>query len=568
MHELDVALLAKDIDAERERFKVRGTAVVVVQDGEVVLSTGFGERDAAKGLPVTDTTLFAIGSSTKAFTCTVLATLVDEGLLSWDRPVRHYLPKFDLVDPVATANLTLRDMLSHRSGLPRHDLVWYGDTALARKDVVERLAVLKPNKGLRELWQYNNLMYITAGYLTELTLGCTWEEAVRQRILDPLGMTNTNFSVVDSQRSADHSLPYIERPTGEVALMPFRGLDLAGPAGSINSCVADMSRWLLLNCGGGEVDGQRLVSAAALREIHSVSMAMPDAGRLFDEVSPVGYGMGWMVDNYRGQRVLHHGGNIDGFSALVSFAPKANTGVVILTNMNATPMREVVAYRVWDEVFGLESLPWGERLRGVVESMMTGATQAKEHRAGQAKPLPPSHPLEEYAGLYVHPGYGTFAVTVVDDKLVPDFHGLDASLAHRHLDVWDLRVELQDQELPIAFQTNFDAEVDGLIAVLEPTVDPIRFERQADPALSDPAVLARFVGSYVMGPLAVKVTLNDSGVLIGESQPGGTFELEPWRGTTFGVKGAPMGKIEFVVDGDKVVRLVAGAGIFERVVEG
>src|SRR5258708_14596618 len=227
------AELERLIEEERQRFDVPGVAVAVVHGGRVVLSRGFGQRDLAKGLPVTDQTLFAIGSSTKAFTASLCGALVDDGLLEWDRPVRHYLPRLRMHDPVATELLTVRDMLSHRSGLPRHDMLWYGNEKLRREELVERLPHLEPNKTFRELWQYNNLMYVTAGYLAGELMGCGWEEAVRRRLLQPSGIGGTNFSVLESQQAPDHALPHAPTAAGLVEV-PFRGLDLAGPAGPLH----------------------------------------------------------------------------------------------------------------------------------------------------------------------------------------------------------------------------------------------------------------------------------------------------------------------------------------------
>jgi len=185
-----------------KKFDVPGMAIAIVKYNDVVYSKGFGYRDVEKQLPVTPDTLFAIGSSTKAFTTFVLGTLVDEGKIEWDKPVRNYIPWFKLYDTGASERMTPRDLVTHRSGLPRHDLVWYNNYDASRKWLVERLPYLEPSADLREKFQYNNLMFLTAGYLTEVVTGKTWEEAVRERILLPLSMTRTNFSVADSQSSA------------------------------------------------------------------------------------------------------------------------------------------------------------------------------------------------------------------------------------------------------------------------------------------------------------------------------------------------------------------------------
>ena len=224
-------------------WKVPGVAVAVVKDGQVILSKGYGTRDADKQLPVTPKTLFAIGSITKSFTVTALGMLADDGKLDWDKPVREYLPEFRLYDQVASDHMTPRDLVTPRSGLPRHDALWYNST-FTRREMIERLRYLEPSKDFRSTWQYNNLMFLTAGYLAGQLAGTSWEELVRARIFGPLGMTGSNFSVTDSQKSPDFAQPYATVKE-ETKKIPFRGIDEMAPAGSINSNIEDMTRYLL-----------------------------------------------------------------------------------------------------------------------------------------------------------------------------------------------------------------------------------------------------------------------------------------------------------------------------------
>src|SRR5438309_1618872 len=391
--EVKMTALEELIEQERQRFRVPGVAVAVVKGDEVLVSRGFGKRDVAKDQPVTDQTLFAIGSSTKAFTASLVGALVDDGLIEWDKPVRNYLPHFRMYDPVATEHLTARDMLSHRSGLPRHDFLWYDNQTLKRAEIVERLQYLEPNKSFRELWQYNNLMFITAGYLAGELLGCTWEEAVKQRLLDPLGMTNTNFSVYESQKSADHSRPYGEK-ADEIIEVPFLGAELAGPAGSINSCIADMTRWAMVQVEG-KVEGRQVISPAALKELHAVTIVLAESALddLWPDAKNNAYALGWFVMNYRGRTVVHHGGNVDGFSTMVSLLPDEKIGVWVLTNLHPSGLRDVVPYVVYDHLLGLEPLPWGERYDELYRSLLGGMKAAAAHKAEKAASAPPSHPL-------------------------------------------------------------------------------------------------------------------------------------------------------------------------------
>jgi CubicO group peptidase (beta-lactamase class C family) len=223
--------------------RVPGLALGVILGDEVILAKGFGKRDIASGLEVTPRTLFAIGSSSKAFTAKGLAMLDDEGKLEWDKPVKHYIPSLQLYDYVATERLTPRDLLIHNSGLPRYDILWYNNANLSRKDVFERLQYLEPTRDFRTTWQYQNLMYATAGYLIEIISGQTWEEFIRQRILEPLGMSDTNFSVHDSQQTPDFALPYKETKQQIERIDFYDRMQAVGPAGAINSHIMDMAKW-------------------------------------------------------------------------------------------------------------------------------------------------------------------------------------------------------------------------------------------------------------------------------------------------------------------------------------
>src|SRR5690348_4409597 len=227
-----------------KEWKVPGVAIAVVQDGKVIYAKGYGYRDLEQKLPVTTATLFPIGSITKSFTALTFAILKDEGKVDWDQPVRTYLPEFEMNDVVATERATPRDLFSHRTGLPRHDLVWYSSD-FSRDDMVGRLRYLKPNKSFRSAYQYNNLTIMTMGYLEGKLTGLGWEGAIRQRIFAPLGMTHSNLSVTDIEKTADHALPY-ELKKDIVTKVPYHNIDAIGPAGSINSSVDDMSHYLTL----------------------------------------------------------------------------------------------------------------------------------------------------------------------------------------------------------------------------------------------------------------------------------------------------------------------------------
>lgn len=232
--------LNRYIEEQMKAWKVPGLSIAVVKDGEVIMMEGYGHRDIDQRLPVTPNTLFAIGSTTKAFTALAAGILADEGTLDLDTPVKEYLPQFKMYDSFASERMSVRDMLCHRSGLPRHELMWY-NSPLNREEIIERLQYLEPNVDFRTKWQYQNMMYMVAGYIIGHVCDSSWEEVVQNRIFTPLGMTSSQFSVETTQLQDDYALPYVV-PEDKHKSVPFRNIDAMGPAGSINSNVKDMAQ--------------------------------------------------------------------------------------------------------------------------------------------------------------------------------------------------------------------------------------------------------------------------------------------------------------------------------------
>lgn len=547
------------VDKARAALEVPGVAVAIVEDGEVVFSAGFGKRDVEKDLPVDEHTLFAIGSSSKAFTTFVLSTLVDQGKLEWDQPVHQWMPDLKLEDEVANERITPRDLVTHRSGLPRHDLMWYSDPTRTRADLVRRIRFLAPSKDFRTDFQYNNLMLLTAGVLIERVTGGTWEDAVRSRVLAPLGMTHTEFSVKESAADADHAEPYAIRDD-KVVKIPFHDISQIGPAGSINSCVADMASWVRLHLSDGTIDGKKLSSTASLANLHAPVMALPAAPGDPDGARSVGYALGWFVDEYHGQRRVHHGGNIDGFSALVSLVPERRLGMVVLTNLDGNGLPELVVRLALDRLLPGDT---GARDR-IAEAAAKRAIAKNIEKDAKSKAATlrkagthPSHDLAEYVADYENAGYGVLSITGDGTALKARLGTLEFPLEHWHYDVFSATKNPEHPEVDgtkLLFRTDVDGEVDALEAALEPAVDPIVFKRLPDPKLKDPTYLARFVGGYVLGPMSVDVQLAGDALRITVS--GQTSDLVPRRDDTFGVKELTGYSVKFTTDADgKVTKL-------------
>ncbi|HJY00771.1 MAG TPA: serine hydrolase [Streptosporangiaceae bacterium] len=547
-------------------WEVPGCAVAAVQDGRVVLAAGWGQRDLDTKLPVTADTLFAIGSTTKAFTAATVGALVDDGLLEWERPLRDYVPEIQLDDPVVSDRLTVVDLLSHRSGLPRHEMVWLGHPSRTRAEVIRRLRFLPLSKDLRQAFQYCNLGYLAAGYAVEVLSGTPWEEYLRGRVLTPLGMGRSNLSVDEMSADPDHATAY-ERRQGVVVPVPQRPVTALAPAGGVNSCATDLTRWLLAQLGDGQLDGQAVMSPGTVARQHEPHIVLPE-DRTFPASTRHAYGLGWFVGRYRGHRLLEHGGGIDGFLTECMLLPDDGIGVAVMINTTSSAMTPVVAYRILDELLGLEPLDWFANFKPRYDTILAGMREARQARhVVPDAPLP--RPLDAYAGEYEHPGYGTLTVTLEAGVLRPRLGTLDLSLTHRHYETFDLEWhELGDQShlFPLMFLSDPDGDITALTVPFESLVGPQRFDRRPDASAQDPEVLRRLCGTYVMGPIEVVVALRGDHVLTVVIPGAPPFELEPaGRGLRFGLKGQPAVTVEFELDqSGHVARLVAQPlGIFQ-----
>lgn len=473
-----------------EKWQVPGVAIGIVKDDEVIYAEGFGYRDVENELPVTPETIFAIGSSTKSFTATSAGIMVDDGKLDWTTPIRKWIPEFELQDTFASERMTLTDLLCHRSGLPRHDFMWIG-TPFTRKEILARLKYLEPSKDFRTLWQYQNLMYLTAGYLAGVANETSWEDLIRERIFKPLGMNNSNLSVTDTQKTDNYALPYAVRDQkiGERKLIDFRNIDNIGPAGSINSNVLDMAKWLIMNLQGGKYKNQQVVSEATLKEIHSAQMPLVTEAMLMPpfethpEIGQASYGFGWLIQNYRGHRWLHHGGNIDGFNAMISLLPNENYGVVILSNLSGAITLPILG-TVLDRLLGLEPLDWNKIWLDFRDEQLKGADAGDEAlEKARVADTQPSHALDAYVGEYEHPAYGMFTVELRDGSLVSTYNSMEFQMKHYHYDMFLAKMETFGFTLPLTFSIGGDGSINSVSTPLgmHPAVKPIEFVRKPSP---------------------------------------------------------------------------------------
>lgn len=536
----------QDFDAYVQKtmsdWKVPGAAIAIVKDGKIVLTKCYGLRDVKNNLPVTDQTLFPIASISKSFTVATLGTLATEGKLDWDKPVREYLPDFRMYDDFMTARITPRDLVTHRTGLPRHDATWYR-SGLTREEMYARLRYLEPNRDLRREFQYNNLMFMTAGYLAGKLAGSTWEDAVTARIFQPLGMRSSGFDFGGSFKSAsDVAHPYRKDDKEVVHEAPiYPGDPALGPAGAIVSDLSDMTQYVLMYLNHGKHDGTQIISEANIRQMISPQMVMRSAD-LDPEIGYPHYGMGLFVTTYRGHKYVEHGGNLDGFSLLISFLPDDNIGSVILLNMDGSNLREVLAYNIADRLLGLDPVDWNKRELGRYFAFKKSDEEAREKnyvpRRGHTQF---SHPIDEYVGEYSNPAYGTVAITrAADDRsLKIAYHTMESTAEHWHYDVWRVPHNPLDllQETEIMFNTDWEGNVASLSSSMEPNVKDIVFTRMPDRRMRDRSFLEPLAGVYQVADFKYVVALRADNVLTVTTPGQRVWELEPVRGNTFAVKG-------------------------------
>ncbi len=503
-----VTELSSFLSKAQEDWEIPGLAVAVVKDDKIIFAEGFGTREVGKDLPVSASTLFAIGSTTKAFTSVVIGMLVDEGKLAWDEPVKTYLPDFQLYDEYATVHLTVRDLLSHLSGLPRHDLSWYSSTA-TRQQLYNRLRYLEPTASLREKWQYQNLMYMTAGLLAEKVTGQTWEQLVHERLLKPLGMKTAVLSVEAMQKAQNYSQPHGDKDE-EVAKIDFRSLDAIGPAGSINASVEEMGQWLRLNLSQGKFNDKVLISGESLHEIQSPQAIMARESGMPGSLFSL-YGMGWMITAYRGHRLLHHGGGIDGFVSHVALLPDDNIGIVVLTNY-PTGFPQSAVLDIADRLLGLD--PLNHSKGGLAAKQRAPEKPGKEMLdLSRVKGTKPTYTLSEYEGVYENLGYGRIRVFQDGDKLMGAYNNDTSGLEHYHYNVF----RYADDEagvMLVSFQPDAAGGVAGLTIPLEATLPPLLFTKLASQRMRDPKYLARYTGNYKLSSQIAAVTVRDSSLVI------------------------------------------------------
>jgi len=464
-----------DLDAYVARvmqtFDVPGLSIAIVKDRQVVLAKGYGVRKLGESIAVDEHTLFGIGSNTKAFTTAALAILGEEGKISWDDPVYERLPDFQMYDPYVSHEMTIRDLLTHRSGmgLGEGDLLFWPHTTYTRQEIVYKLRFMKPASSFRSKYAYDNLMYIAAGRIIEAVTGKSWEDYIRERILTPLGMRDTNLSNAAWKAGDNYAWPHSKLP-GKLQAIDFVPLDNAAPAGSINSSAADMAKWVRLQLNRGKfLDREgRLFSERQSDEMWSpqtivpVSTPPPSLAPLKPHFAD--YGLGWSMSDYHGRKIVGHTGGVAGFVSLVRLVPEENLGLVVLTNAEEGGAFSAIGCHILDHYLNLPETDWISAYKEAESNAEQHAADVMKQQArSRAANSAPSLPREKYAGLYRDAWYGPATIRMENNQLV-------FSLDHTPKAVGDLehwqydtfQAHWRDRTLEDAFVT-FALKPDGTI---------------------------------------------------------------------------------------------------------
>lgn len=540
----DLDHLAADVMAD---WKVPGATLAVVQDGKVVLTRAYGQRDAEAGLPVSPATRFVICSITKSFTATAIALLHHEGRLDWTKPVRDYMPEFRLSDAVATERVTVRDLLCHQSGLPRHDWVHFaGDRAPS--EMLGVMRHLELSRDIRTAWQYNNLCYNVAGLLIERLSGQSFEAFIRTRLTDRLGMS-VGFSLDDLEASDEAARPYMMHEDTRLPAirLPIR----TTAAGAINTSVVDLANWMRLHLGKGEFDGERLLPAALIAELQAPRVYNTAPGHA--EFGDAHYGLGFQVNSYRGDRLVFHGGGWPGWGTLMTLVPEFGIGIAVFTNRSPSEVPSTLTWYLIDRLRGREPVDWRTRSRKQRDEFIAHVQADKDAREkARHKNTQPAHKLVAYAGEYEHPAYGVMSVREQGGALHWAWRGMFAPLMHRHYETFELP-EVPDRLLPdrlaITFLTDRDGNIVSLSTPLEPVVKDIVFARLAAGDCTDPAFRARCVGHFKSGAIAHRVALDSEGRLVLKSDYQPAYRLAPEQGRRFRIVELEGFVVEFCGEG-------------------
>ncbi len=525
-------------------WNVPGCGIGIVVKDKLVFAKGYGYRNIEQQLPVTPNTLFQIASNSKLFTSTAIGFLVEEGKLAWDKPVKSYVPQIQFYNDELNASVTIRDMLSHRTGISRHDGIWY-NTDFTNKELFERLKYLEPSIPLRSGYLYNNLMYAASGQIIEILTGKTWEEYVTEKIFEPLEMSNSMFVVGDMQKQPDFITPYYEqRDTNILRPLPlYTKQQGVGPAGAIISSINDLSHWVIAQINGGKYLNNQVIPASIIKETMQPSIptsSVPD--RYFENLNSI-YGMGRSTSSYKGHYLAQHGGAIGGIYSSISIMPSDSIGVIVFTN-RVSQLPGLIAMTIYDKLLSLPETPWSERgLTGYLNNKKTNREARSKPDSDRITGTVPSHNLRDYAGIYEDPAYGKLEITWRSDTLGFSFNNVILPLYHYHYD----RFTTPDDQVYGKWSLIFGTDPQGDISQVTISMDEkeVIFKKMADPRLKDPDFLKKLEGQYERNGNIITIAFRADKLLIMTAPP---QHLDPYKGIIFRIREFSDQIVEFIMD--------------------
>jgi CubicO group peptidase (beta-lactamase class C family) len=535
-----------------------GIGVGIVINDRLVFAKGYGYRDYEKKQPFTPATLCQIASNTKLFTAVAAGMLVEEGKLAWDKPVRESVPTIQFYNDQLNNNVTLRDMLSHRTGVTRHDLIWF-KSDFTRAELFEKLRYLEPQQPMRETFLYNNLMFSAVGQIIELRSRTTWEQFVRERILVPLDMNTTTYTISDMVQHPDHGVPYREkRDSFELYKIPYyEDTQCVAPAGAIISNIDELSHWLIALMNDGKYNGKQVLPASVLKATLQPAIGLPNTlgeSQGFWELLNPAYGMGRQTAAYRGHLITFHGGDLPGFHSQVSFLPNDRIGVIVLViGDHSAPLYNVVSYNVYERLLGMDQTPWSKRrLEQRLANKKAGTEARAKAGADRVPNTKPSHALASYGGEYENPAYGILKIELKDDQLQFCFHEFQFPMSHFHYDRFDTPDDEQYGRFSVNFRTNPQGDINAAVTSLDEA--EVAFTRK--PETLDPKLLEKLAGVYAT-PSNVKFqVLYQPGAGLSLVFPGGPpRQLIPIKGLQFRTPQFSDEIYEFVVENGQVKAL-------------
>jgi len=560
--EADISKKLQGFDAYMEQtlkdWNTPGVGVGIVVGDKLVFAKGYGYRDYEKKLPFTSKTMQPIASNSKLFTAVAAGMLVEEGKLTWDKPVRESVPEIRFYNDELNNNVTLRDMLSHRTGVTRHDLIWF-KSPFTRQELFDKLKYLEPQEPMRETFLYNNLMFAAVGQIIEMKSGKKWEDFVRERIFTPLDMSTTCYTIADMLKQPDYGAPFREkRDSFELYKIPYyEDTEGVAPAGAIISNIDELSRWLIALMNEGKYGGKQVLPATVLKAAMQPAIALPNAAGEalgYWEVLNAAYGMGRQTASYRGKLLTFHGGDLPGFHSQISFMPNDKIGVIVLVQTDhSAPLYNIISYNVYERLLGMDQTPWSQRQLQQRLANKKAATESRTKAGADRVPnTKPSHALGDYAGEYENAAYGILKIGLQGDQLQFGFHEFHFPMSHFHYDRFDTPDDEQYGKFSVNFRMNPQGDIDSAVMSLD-QADAV-FTRK--PAALESKLLEKLAGTYLTPGKVKFEVLYRSGAGLALSFPGGPPQkLIPVKGLQFRTAQFADIIFEFVVENGQVKAL-------------